>query len=102
LIRGEPIKKSNVRTNVILTRIRVITVALGKPLVFQTLSLPATLVMQHAMRMRRIVLLSVACLTVPHSPTLSHKRHDIQKKKLIEYKNCFDFLYNFCLKRCSF
>jgi hypothetical protein len=34
------------------------------------------LVTQHAKRMRRIILPSVACLTVPHFPKLSHKRHD--------------------------
>jgi hypothetical protein len=33
--------------------------------------------------------------------TLSHKRHDF-RKKVVEYKMCFDFLYNFCLKQFSF
>ena len=36
---------------------------------------PVALVIQHAKRMRRIVLISVACLTLPHFSTLSHKRH---------------------------
>jgi hypothetical protein len=31
------------------------------------------LVIQHAKRMRRIILSSVTCLSVPYFPTLSHK-----------------------------
>ena len=34
--------------------------------------------------------------------TLSHKRHDFRKKKLLNIKLCFDFLYDFFLKRFSF
>jgi hypothetical protein len=33
---------------------------------------------QHAMRMCRFILPSAACLAVPHSSTLSHKRHDFR------------------------
>jgi hypothetical protein len=54
------------------------------------------LVTQHAMRMRRVVLSSVASLA-----TLSHKLHDF-RKDVIEHKMCFDFLYNFRLKYFSF
>ena len=44
---------------------------------------------QHAMRMRRILLSSVAWPAVQYISTLSHKRYDFRKKKkVIEYKMC--------------
>jgi hypothetical protein len=50
----------------------------------ECVSLP--LVIQHAMRMRRIILSSAACLALPYFPTLSHKRYDFSEKKIFEHK----------------
>jgi hypothetical protein len=47
----------------------------------------AALVIQHAKRMRRIVLTSVTCLAVPHFSTLCQKRNNF-RKNIIERKMC--------------
>jgi hypothetical protein len=40
------------------------------------------------MRMRRVILLSVACPVLPYSATLSHKRHDFGGKKQLLNTKC--------------
>ena len=49
------------------------------------------LVIQHAVRILRIIVTSVACLTLPYFSTLSHKRQDFLKKKLLNIKCTFWF-----------
>jgi hypothetical protein len=54
------------------------------------------LIIQHAKRVRRIILSSVVCLALPYFSTLSHKRYHFRGKVFV----CF--LYNFSLKFFSF
>ena len=44
---------------------------------------------QHAKRMRLIILSSVACLVVPYFYTLSRKWHDFRGKNLLNIKCVF-------------
>ena len=44
------------------------------------------LVIQHVIRMRPIILSSVAYLTLQCFLTLCHKRHDFRKEKFVEHK----------------
>jgi hypothetical protein len=69
--------------------------------VFHILIVFVALTVQHAKRMRRIELSFVAFPAVPYFLTLSHKRRDIRKKKIIGHKIFVDFLCNFRLKRFS-
>jgi hypothetical protein len=52
------------------------------------------LVIQHAERVRRVILSSVTCLAPSYFSTLSHTRHDIRGEKY-RIKICVDFLYYF-------
>jgi len=62
----------------------------------------APLFTQHAKRMRRIILLSVASLAVPYYSTLSQRRYDFRGEKSYLAQNaCFGFLYDFYLKHFS-
>jgi len=55
------------------------------------------LVVQHAMRMRHIVICVLSLLTI--FSTLSHKRHDFQQKP-IEHKMRFDVLCKVFFLKC--
>ena len=47
------------------------------------------LVIQHAKRVRRIILLSVTCLVLLYFSTLSHKRYDFRRgEKVIKHEVC--------------
>ena len=84
--------------NITLRRVRATTVAVGKRsysgCVFVALG------MQREIRMHYIFVCGLPSPTV--FSTLAHKRHDFRKKKLLNIKLCFDFLYNFCLKNFLF
>ena len=46
------------------------------------------LVIQNAMRMRRIIFICVACPDLSYFSTFSHKRHDFRGKNVIGHKIC--------------
>jgi hypothetical protein len=88
-------KTGDVYINLTLRGVRVTTVVVEKQKVLHILSVSAALVMEHAMRMRRIILSPVACLAVQHFSTLSHKWQDFQKN-VTEHK-----MYLFILSTTS-
>ena len=61
--------------------------------IIHVLRVSVALVIQHAVRMRRIILLSVACLALPHFPTLSHTGHEFREKKILKIKCLFWCVY---------
>jgi hypothetical protein len=50
-------------------------------------------VTQHAMRIPRFILWSVACSALPYFSTLSHKWRDLLNEKVTEYKTCIFIFY---------
>ena len=65
-----------------MRRVRVTIIAVEKQYVLHILSVCLqSVVIQHAMCMRRIILLK-ACLTLRYFSTLSHKQHNFRKKLL--------------------
>jgi hypothetical protein len=94
-------KTRNVCINLTFRRVRVTIVAVEKQVsITYSECVSVALVIQHAKRMRRVILSSVACPAVPYLPTLSHKRYDFRGNKLLNIK-CFGFPENFCPKHFS-
>ena len=57
--------------------------------VSSSLGVRSPLFIQQAKCMRHVVLSSMACLVLSNLPTLSDKRHDFRKKKLLKLKFVF-------------
>jgi len=73
---------------------------LGKAIIIITYSqcVSVALAIQHAMRMRRSILSTVACQALPYFSTSSYKRYDFRgwgRGELLNILICFNFLYNF-------
>ena len=60
-----------------------------KQLILHYLSVSVVLVIQHATRMRLIILSSVACLTVSYFFTLTHRPREFRKKYVWNIKRWF-------------
>ena len=102
--RGVTENTGNVSSEVTLGHVRTTIFAVEKLRAW----LSVALVTQHAERMRRIMLSSVTCLSLPYFSILYHKRYDflgcvcVWGGGTIEYKIFCDLFYKFYLKHFPF
>jgi hypothetical protein len=85
--------------------VRVTTVDVEDQNITVSECVSVALVIQHAKRMRCIILSLMDYQALPYFFALTHKRHDFRGVGgggIIECKMCFDFSLNFCLEHCSF
>ena len=61
-------------------------IAVNKYRIVHSKCVSVALVTQDAMRLRPIILSSVACLAQPYFPTLSHKGQEFRRKMLLNLK----------------
>jgi hypothetical protein len=73
--------------NVILMRVHVTIVSVQAIYINYSECMSIALVIQHAKRMRLVILSSVACLALPYFSKFSHKRNDF-RKKVTAYEMC--------------
>jgi hypothetical protein len=90
-------KMGHVRIDVILRNFRETIVAIQKKEVLHILSVSVALVIQHAKRMRRILLSTVTFLALPYFSIFFHKRHGFWEN-FIEHRMCAFILSATCLK----
>ena len=100
------IKKKKNRNNVCITFVQPLLQKIaksntysGRVCVCVRARVCVALGIQHAVRIDHIVICGLSGYTI--FSILSHKQQ-VFRKQVIEYKMCFDFLYNFCLKHFSF
>ena len=84
-------KTGNVRINVSLKRVSFTIFSRGKVLsITYSEGVFVAVVIQHVMRMRRIILSSVASQAISYLPTLFRKLHDfLKKKRALNIKHAF-------------